>query len=213
MSKRKIFDFLRDLRDNNDKEWFHANREAYDEAKGIWTDTVEVLLKRLAKHDDYYTSVAPNEAVERINNNLLYHPELPTYKTHFGFSPGQAHGTGLYVSVDPAYSFFGAGVHNPSNEALKKIRAKIDEDGKTLQDIINAEEIQDYFGGLEEDPKALKTSPRDYSQDHEFIELLRRKNFTVQQRITQDDVLSDNFPEMVEEMYLKAKPLLDWLRN
>lgn len=212
MTRRKIFDFLRDLRDNNSKAWFHDHQEEYEEARGIWKDTVRELLERLSKHDDYYADVEPGDAVERINNNLMYHPEKPTYKSHFGFSPGEAHGTGLYVSVDPSYSFFGAGVHNPSNDALKTIRARIDEDGQTLQDIIAAKDVRNYFGGLEDDPKKLKTAPRGYPKDHEHIELLRRKNFTVQKRITQDDVLSDDFPELVEEMYRKAKPLLDWLR-
>ena len=214
MSKRKIYDFLRDLSDNNSKQWMDAHRDRYEEAKQIWLDECGRLLERLGEKDQFYREIEPREAIERINNNLLYHPERPTYKNNFGFAPGEQKGSGLYVYVSPPYSFIAGGVHNPDNGMLKKIRAKIDDRGQELRDLLSDEDFQTYFdGGLEEDPKMLKTSPKGYSGDHEYIDLLRRKNFTISKRITQDDVLGDDFPELVVEAYSKMRPLLVYMRE
>ena len=67
------------------------------------------------------------------------------------------------------------------------------------------------MGAYRRDPKKLKTSPKNYTQDHKHIELLRRKNFTVMKQLTEDEVTGDNFIEIVEEAYLKMKPLNDYL--
>ena len=214
MSKRKIFDFLRNLSDNNSKDWMDAHRDRYEECKKIWIGECRRILDKLAEEDKFYGDIEAKDSIERINNNLLYHPERPTYKNNFGFAPGEQKGSGLYVYVSPPYSFIAGGVHNPDNAMLKKIRARIDKDGDKLREIISDEGFQDYFdGGLEEDPKMLKTSPKGYSGDHEHIELLRRKNFTISHRITQDDVLGDDFPDKVAEAYTKMGPLLLYMRE
>ncbi|WP_116107925.1 DUF2461 domain-containing protein [Lewinella sp. IMCC34191] len=214
MSKRKIFDFLRDLSDNNSKQWMDAHRDRYEEAKQIWIEECDRILNKLGERDNFYKDIEPKEAIERINNNLLYHPERPTYKNNFGFAPGEQKGSGLYIYVSPPYSFIAGGVHNPDNDMLKKIRGRIDKEGAKLQEILTDKAFQDYFdGGLEDDPKKLKTSPKGYSGDHEYIELLRRKNFTISRRITQDDVLGDDFPDLIAEAYSKMRPLLLYMRE
>lgn len=214
MSKRIIFDFLRDLAENNSKRWMDANRDRYEEAKEVWILSCKQLIEQLADIDEYYQGMEAKDAIERINNNLLYHPDKPTYKDHFGFSPGEHKGAGLYVSVSPSYSFIGGGVHNPDNAMLKDIRIAIDKEGDKLQDILDDKNFREFFdGGLEEDPKMLKTSPQGYPTDHPHIDLLRRKNFTVSTRITQKEVLSDDFPAIVGEGYKRMMPLLHFMRG
>ena len=212
VQKDYIFRFLRDLRQNNSKDWMDANRNRYETAKECWLNEIENILERLAKHDSIFSQVKPKSAIERINNNLMYHPEKPTYKDHFGCEPTSVKNRGaVYISVGPSQSFIGGGIHNPEKETLDKIRKAIDYDGQKLKQIINSDNIQNYFGGLSDDPKKLKTSPKGYSQDHNHIELLRRKNFTVMKQLTEDEVTGDKFVDIVEETYLKMKPLNDYL--
>lgn len=212
VQKEYIFRFLRDLRKNNSKDWMDANRNRYEKAKTCWLDEIEKILERLAKHDSGFSQVKPKDAIERINNNLMYHPEKPTYKDHFGCEPKSVKNQGaVYIAVGPSQSFIGGGMHNPEKESLDKVRKAIDYDGHKLHDIIESKDIQDYFEGLSKDPKKLKTSPKGYSQDHEHIELLRRKNFTVMKQLTEDEVTGDEFINIIEKAYLKMKPLNDYL--
>ena len=213
MSKTKVYDFLRDLSANNSKRWMDAHRDRYEATKEIWIQECGRLVERLAEIDDFYKGVEAKDTVERINNNLLYHPDKPTYKDHFGFTPGNYKGTDIYVSISPSYSFIAGGSHNPDSGMLKDLRSAIDKEGDKLQEIITDPDFVDYFGGLEEDPKMLKTSPKGYDKDHPYIDLLRRKDFTVSRRITQEEVLGDGFVEIVAEAYGKMRPLLEFIRG
>lgn len=189
-----------------------AHRDRYETAKACWLNEIEAILARLSKHDSVFSQVKPKDAIERINNNLMYHPEKPTYKDHFGCEPTSVKNQGaVYISVGPNQSFIGGGIHNPEKETLDKVRKAIDYDGHKLQEIIESNYIQDYFGGLSEDPKKLKTYPKGYDKDHEQIELLRRKNFTVMKQLTEDEVTGNDFVDIVEDAYLKMKPLNDYL--
>ena len=211
VQKEYIFRFLRDLKRNNSKDWMDANRERYETAKACWLNEIERILKRLSKHDTVFSQVQPKDAIERINNNLMYHPEKPTYKDHFGCEPTSIKNQGaVYIAIGPGRSFIGGGIHNPKKDTLDKIRLAIDYDGQKLHQIINSKNIQNYFGGLTEDPKKLKIAPKGYPKDHEQIELLRRKNFTVMKQLTEEEVTGNDFIDIVEEAYLKMKPLNDY---
>ncbi|HKK73976.1 MAG TPA: DUF2461 domain-containing protein [Saprospiraceae bacterium] len=213
MNKRKIYQFLRDLSENNSKEWMDENRERYHEAKEIWLEEISNILKRLSKHDAHFTRIKPKDTIMRINNNRMFHPDRPVYKDNFGFSPPDMEGGTLYLHVSPKESWIGGGLYRPDNDILKSIRAAIDYDGEKLLEIIHADSFQDFFGGLTEDDQKLKTSPQGYTQDHRHIELMRRKNFAAIHPLTQKEVVGDDLVDIVERAYLELKPLNDYFER
>ncbi|MEM1120959.1 MAG: DUF2461 domain-containing protein [Bacteroidota bacterium] len=213
MSKRKIYQFLRDLSDNNSKEWMDENRNRYQEAKEIWLAEIARILKRLSQHDAHFETIDPKSTIMRINNNRMFHPDKPIYKDHFAFSPTGKDNTALHVSISPKSSWIGGGLHRPDNDVLKKVRSAIDYDGEKLLAIARKKSFQEFFGGLSEDEQKLKTSPKGYPKDHEHIELLRRKNFTAIHHFTQAEVISDEFVDLVEKAYLELKPLNDYFNR
>ncbi|MFD0860598.1 DUF2461 domain-containing protein [Sungkyunkwania multivorans] len=214
VSKEYIFRFLRDLRKNNSKDWMDEHRDRYETAKERWIEEVSNILERLSRHNAEFDRVDPKKTIERINNNLLYHPNKPTYKHHFGCEALGKKGNGtLYISIGPSRSFVGGGIHNPSKEDLDNLREAIDYNGEELRKIIDSKDIQDYFGGLTEDDQKLKTAPRGYDQDHEHIELLRRKDFTVMKQLTEEEVTGDHFIDIVEEAHLKMRPFNSYLQE
>ncbi len=98
----------------------HANWDGYEEAKSSRIVSCHRLLNTLGKHDTIYRDLAARDTVERINSNLLCHPDRLTYKGSFGFAPGVHKGTGINVSVAPGYSFVGGEVKNPNSGPLKE---------------------------------------------------------------------------------------------
>jgi len=141
----------------------------------------------------------------------MFHPDKPVYKDSFGASPFGKDAPELYLHISPNGNMIGGGIYRPDNDALKKIREAIDYDGQELVDIISKKSFTDYYDGLMEDDTALKTSPRGYNVDHEFIELLRRKSFAAVRTPTQKEVLSSDYIDMVEQGYLELSPLNRWL--
>jgi len=210
---RKVYDFLRDLQENNSKKWMHDNKEYYESAKSRWIEDLEAIYSRLAQHDPKFNDVIAEKTVMRINNNLMYHPDKPIYKDYFASSPWGNKYADIYLHISPNGNFIGGGLHNPKPKTLKKLRSAIHDRGDELQKILNNSSFVDCFGGLAEDDKKLKTSPKGYSQDHPHIELLRRKDFVAAKDITQKEVISGDYIDTIETAYLELKPLNDFFES
>ncbi|MFD1063804.1 DUF2461 domain-containing protein [Winogradskyella litorisediminis] len=214
VQKDYIFRFLRDLRNNNSKEWMNENRERYHTMKKRWLEEIELILERFSKHDDFFAGVNPKKTLSRINNNRRFHPNKPVYKDHITCSPAGRkrydHST-FFISIGPNNSFIGGGIYHPSKENLDKIRDAIDYEGVTLQKILNTNSFKSFYGGLNEYEDKLVTSPQGYNSDHKFINLINHKSYTATIELTEDQVVSDNFVDLVEEAYLKFKPLDEFL--
>lgn len=190
------------------------NRHCYHEAKDIWLEEVAAYLKRLTKHDPALEKLPPKKTIMRINNNNMFHPDKPTYKDSFGFDPYKGRNRpAFYVHLSPSGSFLYGGLWRPDSDALKKMREAIDYDGDELKRIIGKQSFQEFFGGLEPDAEALKTSPQGYSADHEHIELLRHKNFTIVRPLTQEEIVAPDFVETVERGFVEMLPFLGYLRR
>ncbi|HMO38122.1 MAG TPA: DUF2461 domain-containing protein [Saprospiraceae bacterium] len=214
--KKAIFNFLKDLRDNNHKDWMDANRSRYDDAKTYWLKQVGQFLAVLSKHDPQLFSIyKPKNCISRITNNRMYKPDLPLYKDYFTFSIMNTSDafSPIYVSVGADRSFVGCGYHNPDKQTLKNIRDAIDYDGQELKSILDDKIFQNFFGGLSDFSSPLKTSPKGYPKDHPFIEFLRYKSFTVSKTLTEAAIISDDFIEIIEQAYLISKPFRTFLKK
>ena len=214
MSKNKIFAFLRDLSANNSKDWMDANRKRYHEAKAIWLEEIDLILRRLVTHDPTFEQIRPKETLMRITNNRRFQPDKPLYRDHFSCSPGtDLTQAGFYIHISPNGSFIGGGVYRPPADVLQKIREGIDYDGQRLKEIISSAPFIDMFSGLDEDEHQLKTAPRGFPKDHPHIDLLRRKSFTSIVPLTEEQVLAEEFPALAERAYVSLRPMCEYLNR
>lgn len=210
MSKRIIFEFLEALTVNNSKEWMDANRKWYEEAKNAVVEIFDPILITLKEIDPMIIQHSARKSINRINNNLMFHPDRPTYKDHFGV--GFGHGKGLadfYVHLGIEETLIAGGIWHPESSKLKRIREEIDYEGDKLKSILNSKSFAQWFTIYKEG--ALKTAPKGYDRDHEFIALLRLKSIAAIRDITRKDILSDHFPDMVVESYAAILPLINFI--
>ncbi|HKK39472.1 MAG TPA: DUF2461 domain-containing protein [Cryomorphaceae bacterium] len=213
MSFYQVFDFLRDLNQNNHKEWMDDHRKRYEENRDFVVEWANDLMAKIAKADPDFKPVTGKKAISRINNNLLYHPDKPVYKDHFGVEMNLSGGpSGFYIQLGLSHNFIGGGIWSPSKDQLEKIRGAIDYNGEELKKIIEKKSFKYTFDGLSEQDK-LKTAPRDYSQDHKHIELLRLKRFATMVGITQKEITSDDFEKKVVKYYKEMMPLGRYLNK
>ena len=214
MNFNELYDFLRDLESNNNKEWMDNNRKRYHKVRDQYIEWLDKMNKRLAAIDPDYFDTPGKKAVNRINNNLLYHPNRPIYKDHFGAGLDQRSKQGdFYIHLGTSESFIAGGYWKPGNKILKSIREAIDYNGEEFVKILNKKSFQDTFGGLIETEEKLSTSPKGFNQDHQFIDLLRHKTFAVEHRLTQKEVISDNFEEKVITVYKEMLPFRRYLNQ
>ncbi|MEM0994849.1 MAG: DUF2461 domain-containing protein [Bacteroidota bacterium] len=211
VQKEYIFRFLRDLRNNNSKEWMDEHRDRYHTAKSCWLAEIERFLALLGQQHEPFAKVKPKSTISRINNNRRFHPDRPTYKDYFTFDLSENDISILHVSVSPGNSFIGAGMHRPASENLKKFYQAIDYDGDKFKAILSEPQLKDFFGALTTSERDLKTAPQGFSQDHPHIEILRRKSITLMRELTEEKVCSDDFPTLVKDAYLMLRPFHKYL--
>jgi len=213
MSFNILYKFLRKLQKNNSKEWMDEHRNKYYEVRDFYIDWLNKMNVKLATIDKNYCNTPGKKAINRINNNLMYHPNKPIYKDHFGAGLDQENKQGdFYIHLGTSESFIGGGYWHPSSKNLKSIRQAIDYNGDELFKILNKKSFQHTFSGLLVD-NPLKTSPKGFSQDHKHIELLRRKSFAVSHSLYQKEVCSDGFDEKVIKIYQEMLPFRRYLNK
>jgi uncharacterized protein (TIGR02453 family) len=214
MTFHNLYTFLRDLGQNNNKEWMNANRKRYEEVRDSYISWLNTMDGKLSKVDPDYTHTTGKQAINRINNNLMYHPNKPIYKDHFGAGLDQeTQQCDFYIHLGTSESFIAGGFYKPKSSILRSIRQGIDYNGNEFKKILNKKSFKDHFGELIDDGDSLKTSPKGYSQENEHIELLRRKTFAVQVNLTQKEVMSANFDDRVIQIYKEMLPFRNYLNK
>jgi len=205
--------FLKELQLNNNKEWMDANRKWYKAVREdyiAWLDDIDVTLASL---DEAYYETPGKKGINRINNNLMFHPNKPIYKDHFGAGLDKRPRTGdFYVEIGIERCMFAGGLWRPDPKTLRSIRDAIDYDGEELIKILNKKSFKAIFGGLYQDVK-LKSSPKGFSNDHEHIELLRNKTFAVVHKFSTNEALQGDIKKKLIAVYKEMLPFRRYLNR
>lgn len=213
MSFKKLYSFLEELQMNNSKDWMDEHRKQYHEVRDFYIAWLEAMNEKLAKIDADYFDTPGKKAINRINNNLMFHPNKPVYKDHFGAGLDQRSKQGdFYIHLGVFENFIGGGYWHPSSTLLKSIRSAFDYNGEAFKAIIEKKSFSAMFGELMED-EPLKTAPKGFSQDHPHIDLLRKKSFAAGINITRNDVLSPDFDKRVVIIYKELLPFRRYLNE
>lgn len=189
------------------------HRKEYKALRESFIQWLDKMDTRLAALDPEYYPTPGKRGINRINNNLLYHPDRPVYKDHFGAGLDKAPGLGdFYVQIGIEASLLAGGVWRPAPPELSKIREAIDYDGEVLVGILEKPSFKKMFGGLYED-KPLKRMPRGFSADHPYADLLKQKTFGVERPLSEGIVLSKAFEEAIVETYIELLPFRRYLNR
>ncbi len=210
---RPYLKFLTALAENNHKEWMDANKKWYLEAREEFIEDVVVMLKGVEAFEPAMAAYKAKDCIFRINRDVRFSANKNPYKNNFSayFSAKgkKVEWPGYYVHVQPGASFIGGGLWMPSSDSLKKIRREIDYSGGELKRILESKEISETYSGIE--GEKLKTSPRDYDADHEFIEFLKLKSFILSKPMTDQDINSGNYINVALDGFHRMKPFQDFL--
>ncbi|WP_025741161.1 DUF2461 domain-containing protein [Aquimarina pacifica] len=207
MDFNALFEFLEDLQNNNHKEWMDIHRKRYQNLRSSFVNWLDTLDEKLATIDVNYYPTPGKKGINRINNNLLFHPNKPVYKDHFGAGLDQRTKQGdFYIEIGLSQCLLAGGYWRPDNKILTSIREAIDYNGEELEKILDKKSFKDTFGGILLDPNKLKTTPKGYSSDHRYIDLLRYRTFAVVHPLTKNDVLEENFMDRVIDVYKEMLP-------
>ncbi len=217
MIQRPTFDFLKELVENNNREWFQANKERYDAAREEVIEFTAGWLKLMHKIDPTIDeNLDAKKCVMRIYRDIRFSKNKTPYKNNFGISvptkglkPGRAE---YYLQISPGNSFIAGGYWMPETPHLKAIRQEIDYNANDLKKIIDDKEFIELFGEFRKQEQ-LKSAPREYSAENENIELLKLKSFVAFHKIMDEELLKPDAVETIAAICSKIYPLNVFLNN
>ena len=199
--------FLRDISVNNNREWFSANKEAYDVALANMKEFVTAVGNALGETDHLESS-----KLFRIYRDVRFSKDKSPYKNNFGSGFRRATKRlrgGYYLHLEPGASFAGGGFWAPNAADLKRIRDEFAADPESIQKIMAEPAFIDYFGTIQGDE--LKTAPKGFDKEDPAIDLIRKKSFVVRRPFTDEEVLSPDFLNEVKRTFEAMRPYFDYM--
>ena len=172
--------FLRDLKKNNDRDWFQERKAVFEECvKAPMTELVLALGEDLEKLAPQYL-IDPKKAIYRIYRDTRFSNDKTPYKTHiaasFTHKALAKHASAcFYFHLSPEEILMGGGVYMPGPGELLTLRRHIAEDPGAYHNIVSAKPFQRYFG--EVTGEKLSRPPKGFAADHPAIETLKQKQF------------------------------------
>lgn len=213
MDFKELIRFLKELQKNNNKEWMDQNRKWYHSVRNDFIQWLDSLNDTMADLDDQYYDTPGKKGINRINNNLMFHPNKPVYKDHFGAGLDKApNSADFYIEIGIKQSFLAGGFWRPDPKKLRNIRDGIDYNGEELLDIINQKAFKATFGELYEDEK-LSRPPKGFAKDHPHIELLKNKTFAVVHNVSNTEALKSGFENKIVQVYTEMLPFRRYLNE
>lgn len=206
--------FLKNLSKNNSKEWFDAQKPAYQDAKADFESIVQQLIDGLSRQDAEVADLQVKDCVFRIYKDVRFSKDKTPYKTNMGaaFSPGgrKSPRPGYYFHLEPGgKSFAGGGLWMPDVPVLKKSRQEIDYNFAEFQQLISNKDFIKYFGKIE--GEALKTVPQGYQPDNPAIAYLKLKSFTVWHSFSDDECTQPALVREILKVFAVMQPFVKFL--
>jgi uncharacterized protein (TIGR02453 family) len=213
---KDFFDFLKELKQNNTREWFQANKDRYRSV------VQEPLLRFISDFSEPLHGISPEFVADprpsggsmfRIYRDVRFSKDKSPYKTHasaqFRHRVGRdAHAPAFYLHLEPGNVFVGAGSWHPGREALESIRAAIAEHPGKWQSVLEESRFSKRHKLVGD---SLKRPPRGFDPEHPAIEELKRKDFISIENFSQTKACSAGFIDMVAESFEVASPLVKFL--
>ncbi len=204
-NNKKILDFLNELKNNNNREWFDQNRDKYQKTKKIAVEITETLIEKISLFDTSVKFENAQSCMFRINRDIRFSADKRPYKTNFGIfisQGGKKSGyAGYYLHFEPDNCFVAGGVYCPNNENLKKIRWYIYQNIDKFLEIIEEKNFKKVFQQITGDK--LVNPPRGFDKNFSHIDLLKFKDYLVSKKISKKIILSDDFLTTILSYYQK----------
>ena len=211
--------FLKDLKRNNRRVWFHDHKAQFEKARDDFAQLVYELAEGVANFDQEVKRVLNHEKtvkIFRIYRDVRFSKDKTPYKTNFAgvIGPGgmKDENPGYYLHIASGESSVGGGLHMPDQKTLARIRGSIDKDASKLRKVLASKEFKKHFKGI--NPYyALKTVPRGFDKGHPAKDLLKNKSFTASKHFTDSQVLKSTFIKEALKSFKALKPLVSYLRS
>ena len=212
----QTFEFLAQLQNNNERDWFNDHKADYEQK------VREPALAFITEIAPLLTQISPRfvasakkmgGSLMRIYRDTRFGKDKTPYKTNIGiqfrhFMGKDVHAPGFYLHIANDECFVGAGIWRPDGPSLNKIRSFIDENPKAW---VKARDHAPFIEHFALAGDSLKRPPRGYVADHPLIDDLKRKDFIAIANLDKSQVLDENFVQLCADHFEQSDPYMYYL--
>ena len=207
----ELFRFLEELKDNNDRDWFAANKRRYEQ------DLLEPALAFIEDFEPHLRELAPHLRADarrmggslfRIYRDTRFSKDKTPYKTAAGIyfrheAAKEIRAPGFYLHLAPGDVFAGGGIWHPDTKTANAIRESIAR---------NADGWREATAGVRLGAgDALKRVPQPFDRDHPLAEDLKRKDFAAIESLSEEEATAPGFLERYRSVCESMVPLMRFL--
>ncbi len=204
-------DFFKELAANNNRDWFHANKNRYEvSVKDPFNTFITDMIARMAAVDDRF-NIETKDAVFRVYRDVRFSKDKSPYKMHMSavISPGgRKEGMGipgLYIEMGAENLSIYSGLYSPDRQSLHEVRQYIIEHSAQLNKLVADKEFVKKFGELRGEKN--KILPKEFKEHGEKVPFLYNKQFYFFASLPAETILKEELPEIIMDYFETSEPL------
>ena len=222
MDSKNVLKFIEKLTENNNREWFTANKEWYLEVKNEVDKFTKLWLERLVELEPEVADLEPKECVYRIYRDIRFSPNKVPYKHWMGVYVAKRGGRkspygGYYLHLQPGNCLFAGGIWCPEPDLLKALRQDVYDNAEELEEIFARPEVKPYLTDFDTDymlktvPASFRQQNPDFDPEWPHADWLKRKTFTFSYPLQEKELEKPDFIEKLMTLCRAGKPINDFL--
>ncbi|MDF1864737.1 MAG: DUF2461 domain-containing protein [Saprospiraceae bacterium] len=208
-----FLNFFSELSENNDREWFNANKKRFkSNVEEPFKNFIAELIDRASAIDSNIL-MTPKDGMFRIYRDTRFGKDKTPYKTHLsavvceGGRKGKKVG-GIYIEANHKGFKIYSGFYMPERKDLQKVREAIASDLSGFERLISDEGFKEKFGEVLGEKN--KRIPKEFSEAAEKQTLMFNKSFYYFKEFSPETILQDDLEDICMDYFLAAKPLGDF---
>lgn len=208
-----IFQFLKDLAANNNREWFNEHKDAYETARTEFENFLSVVIARISMFDESICGIQPKDCTYRIYRDTRFSSDKTPYKTHFGgyinAKGKKSYHCGYYIHIEPDSCILAGGSLCLPPNILRALRQSIYDNIDEYRSIVEDPAFKRFFPIIGED--WLKTAPKGFPKDFKYIDYLKPREFVCSYNVPDAFFLAPEALDKIEETFRQFKRFADFI--
>jgi uncharacterized protein (TIGR02453 family) len=206
------FDFLTDLRANNNRDWFTANKTRHEEfVKAPALRLIQDFSAPLEELSPHFRAT-PN-SLFRIHRDTRFSADKSPYKTHAGIhfrheASSNVHAPGYYLHLEPGGVFTGFGIWHPDSATLSAIRDRIVAKPEAWKRASRGKEFREAF---ELSGDRLTRPPKGYDANHPLVDDLKFKDFVAMRKLPEEFAIGPDLTARLSDLWQTGTAFMRFL--
>lgn len=207
-------DFFKDLAANNNRDWFHENKNRYEaDVKKPFENFIQAVIDRM-KDEGYETEISPKDAIFRINRDIRFSKDKSPYKLNRSaicskYGRKDKSYPGLYLDFGPEKVWIGGGAYFLDKDMLYDVRDHISQNPKKARKVLDNAELKSHFGEVLGEKN--KIIPKEFKPMLEEVPEIANKQFYYMSEHRPDIILTDQILDVVIDHWKASREMEQFL--